>query len=97
MASPVRVAVVGAGSVSREFALNHFGPATDTIVSAIVDLDTAKAAVLAADVGSVQAGVGTDSNALDAVQCCFCAATHALAVATLAGVLELPDSMLCMA
>ena len=56
MSVPLRVAVVGAGSISREFALNHFGAATGTVVSAIVDLDTAKAGALAADVGSVQAG-----------------------------------------
>merc|ERR1719210_1772461 len=52
----LRVAVVGAGSISREFALQHFGPQTSTIVSSVVDLDDAKARSLAADVGSVQAG-----------------------------------------
>ena len=52
----MRVAVVGAGSISREFALHHFGPATGTVVVAVVDLDEGRALQLATDVGSVQAG-----------------------------------------
>merc|ERR1719235_2629640 len=52
----LRVCVVGAGSISREFALHHFGPATGTVVSAVVDRDAGKALQLATDVGSVQAG-----------------------------------------
>ena len=54
--SLVRVAVVGAGSIGREYALNHFTAAAGCVVSAIVDLDSTKAAALAADVGSVVAG-----------------------------------------
>ena len=53
---PLRVCVVGAGSISREFALYHFGAATGTVVASIVDLDKARAEQLAMDVGSVQAG-----------------------------------------
>lgn len=52
----VRVAVVGAGSISREFALNHFGPHTSTRVTAIVDTNLVKAETLATEVGSFQAG-----------------------------------------
>ena len=52
----LRVAVVGAGSISREFALYHFGQHTDTVVAAIVDLQAERAAALAAEVGSKQAG-----------------------------------------
>ena len=55
-AAPLRVAVVGAGSIGREFALNHFGPETGTTVASIVDLDIAAARRLASDVGSVNAG-----------------------------------------
>jgi hypothetical protein len=53
---PLRVCVVGAGSISREFALYHFGAATGTVVASVVDLDKARAEQLATDVGSVQAG-----------------------------------------
>ena len=52
----LRVAVVGAGSIGREFALHHFGDATGTVVAAVVDRDWERAKRLAADVGSVQAG-----------------------------------------
>ena len=55
-AAPLRVAVVGAGSIGREFALHHFGPSTNTVVSSVVDLDSELASKLAADVGSVQSG-----------------------------------------
>eukprot|EP00964_Phaeocystis_antarctica_P078875 scaffold49079_cov62-Phaeocystis_antarctica.AAC.2 len=55
-AAPLRVCVVGAGSIGREFALHHFGPSTNTVVSAIVDLDFEAARALAADVGSAQPG-----------------------------------------
>ena len=54
--SPLRVCVVGGGSISREFALHHFGDATSTVVSSVVDLDEGRALQLATDVGSVQAG-----------------------------------------
>jgi len=52
----MRVAVVGAGSISREFATRHFGPGTGTFVSCVVDVCEERARQLAADVGSVQAG-----------------------------------------
>ena len=55
-AAPLRVAVVGAGSIGREFALHHFGPETGTTVASIVDLDIGLAQRLASDVGSVRAG-----------------------------------------
>ena len=55
-AAPLRVCVVGAGSIGREFALHHFGPSTNTVVSSIVDLDFETARALAADVGSAQSG-----------------------------------------
>jgi predicted dehydrogenase len=58
----LRVAVVGGGSISREFALHHFGAATGTVVSAIVDLDEARAKELAVDVGSVQAGASIENG-----------------------------------
>lgn len=48
--------VVGAGSISREFALHHFGAPTATVVRAVVDVDLERARQLAVDVGSVQAG-----------------------------------------
>ena len=54
--APLRICVVGAGSIGREFALHHFGQATNTVVSTVVDLDTEAAKKLAADVGSVQSG-----------------------------------------
>merc|ERR1740129_1291004 len=54
--SALRVAVVGAGSISREYALTHFGPATSTSVACVVDVDEERASALAADVSSVQAG-----------------------------------------
>lgn len=59
--TPLRVCVVGAGSISREFALHHFGRATRTVVTAVVDLDEARASELAADVGSVQAGASVEN------------------------------------
>lgn len=52
----MRVAVVGAGSIGREFATLHFGSATRTKVVSVIDKDEALARTLAADVGSVQAG-----------------------------------------
>ena len=53
----LRVCVVGAGAISREFALHHFTPASSsTVVTSIVDLNATRAASLAADVGAVQAG-----------------------------------------
>ena len=55
-APPLRVCVVGAGSIGREFALHHFGPSTNTVVSSIIDVDFEAARALAADVGSVQSG-----------------------------------------
>lgn len=51
-----RVIVVGAGSISREYALQHFGPPTNTRVVAIVDSNIDRAKELASDVGSAQAG-----------------------------------------
>lgn len=54
--APLRVCVVGGGSISREFAMHHFGDATNTKVAAIVDLNEERALQLATDVGSVQAG-----------------------------------------
>mmetsp|Transcript_48301 Transcript_48301/g.126297 ORF Transcript_48301/g.126297 Transcript_48301/m.126297 type:complete len:393 (+) Transcript_48301:17-1195(+) len=56
MDAVLRVAVVGAGSIGREFALRHFGPHTRTAVTSIVDIDPAAAERLAIDVGSVAAG-----------------------------------------
>jgi predicted dehydrogenase len=53
----MRVIVVGAGSISREYALQHFQSAeTATKVVAIVDLDSALAQSLAVDVGAAAAG-----------------------------------------
>ena len=53
----MRVCVVGAGSIGREFALNHFQPgATQTRVACIVDRDAERASALAIDAGSVLAG-----------------------------------------
>jgi len=65
MANKYRVCVVGAGSIGREFALNHFNETTSTTVTVIVDRDEAKAATLAADVGAVQAGASVDTNMPD--------------------------------
>jgi predicted dehydrogenase len=59
---PLRVCVVGAGSISREFALYHFGPSTNTVVTSIVDIDEERARRLAADVGSVQAGAAIEGK-----------------------------------
>ena len=59
---PLRVCVVGAGSISREFALYHFGRATGTVVTSIVDIDEERARSLAADVSSVQAGAPIDNG-----------------------------------
>eukprot|EP00592_Proboscia_alata_P010787 CAMPEP_0194364868 /NCGR_PEP_ID=MMETSP0174-20130528/12820_1 /TAXON_ID=216777 /ORGANISM="Proboscia alata, Strain PI-D3" /LENGTH=318 /DNA_ID=CAMNT_0039139169 /DNA_START=1 /DNA_END=959 /DNA_ORIENTATION=- len=56
VAKTIRVVVVGAGSIGREFALHHFGPHTSTCVSAIVDTDLTAASLLARDVGALQAG-----------------------------------------
>ena len=58
----LRVAVVGGGSISREFALHHFGAATGTIVSAVVDIDKARAEELAVDVGSIAAGAAIEDG-----------------------------------
>ena len=58
----LRVAVVGAGSIGREFALHHFGDATGTVVAAVVDRDWERAKRLAADVGSVQAGAAVENG-----------------------------------
>eukprot|EP00928_Gymnodinium_smaydae_P057866 TRINITY_DN41091_c0_g1_i1.p1 TRINITY_DN41091_c0_g1~~TRINITY_DN41091_c0_g1_i1.p1 ORF type:complete len:411 (-),score=49.12 TRINITY_DN41091_c0_g1_i1:121-1233(-) len=58
----MRVAVVGAGSIGREFATRHFGPRTGTVVSCVVDIREDLAKSLAADVGSVQAGSGVVGN-----------------------------------
>merc|ERR1719221_1227650 len=58
----MRVAVVGAGSIGREFATMHFGPATSTLVSCIVDADEGRASALARDVGSIQAGANVTGD-----------------------------------
>ena len=52
----LRIAVVGAGSIGREFALRHFGPHTLTTVASIIDINASAAEQLAIDVGSVAAG-----------------------------------------
>jgi len=52
----VRIAVVGAGSIGREFALRHFGPQTHTVVTSVVDANSSAAERLAIDIGSVAAG-----------------------------------------
>ena len=53
----LKVAVVGAGSIGREFALHHFGrDRSGTQVSSIVDVDAAAARALAEDVAAAQAG-----------------------------------------
>ena len=54
--SMLRVAVVGAGSIGREFSLCHFGSKTRTVVSSIVDIDARAAERLAIDVGSIMDG-----------------------------------------
>ena len=55
--APLRILIVGAGAISREFALHHFDPShTGAIVVGIADLDKEKASNLATEVGSVQAG-----------------------------------------
>eukprot|EP00546_Thalassionema_frauenfeldii_P016520 CAMPEP_0178900122 /NCGR_PEP_ID=MMETSP0786-20121207/3296_1 /TAXON_ID=186022 /ORGANISM="Thalassionema frauenfeldii, Strain CCMP 1798" /LENGTH=392 /DNA_ID=CAMNT_0020571087 /DNA_START=104 /DNA_END=1282 /DNA_ORIENTATION=- len=64
-ANAMRVLVVGAGSISREYALHHFNPSsTNTVVVGIVDLNEEKAIDLATQVGSAQAGavVRNDDN-----------------------------------
>ena len=52
----LRVVVVGAGSIGREFALEHLTASAGVMVSAIVDLDAVAASTLAADVGSTEVG-----------------------------------------
>jgi predicted dehydrogenase len=62
---PLRVLVVGAGSISREYALHHLTPtATGTVVVGVVDVNLKKALELATEVGSAQAGaqVTNDQN-----------------------------------
>jgi predicted dehydrogenase len=55
--NPMRVLVVGAGSISREYALHHLTPtATGTVVAGVVDVNLKKALELATEVGSAQAG-----------------------------------------
>ena len=39
--APLRVCVVGAGAIGREFALRHLGPGTGTEVASVVDADEA--------------------------------------------------------
>ena len=56
VAKCLRVAVIGAGSIGREFALHHFGAHTGTRVVSVVDIDIDAAKRLAADVGAAQAG-----------------------------------------
>ena len=73
---PLRVCVVGAGSISREFALFHFGEATGTVVSSVVDVDKARAELLAADVGSVQAGAQVQTRGGSQYRCQFTTRTH---------------------
>ena len=58
----LRVSVVGAGSISREFALHHFNAANFTEVVSIVDLNLERAKALATDVGSVLAGAHLDTG-----------------------------------
>eukprot|EP01079_Euglenida_sp_SAG-EU17-18_P008817 gene8817-7997_t len=57
-----RVIVCGAGSISREFSLNHFGPGTQTEVVGLVDVDADKARELAIDIGAMQAGAKVTHN-----------------------------------
>jgi len=52
----LKVAVVGAGSISREFSLEFFGPGTNSRVVAIVDLELKRAELLARDVAALQNG-----------------------------------------
>lgn len=54
--------MVGAGSIGREFALQHFGPHTGTIVASIVDCNDDAAKALAMDTGSVLAGAQLSAN-----------------------------------
>eukprot|EP00933_Yihiella_yeosuensis_P033334 TRINITY_DN27065_c0_g1_i1.p1 TRINITY_DN27065_c0_g1~~TRINITY_DN27065_c0_g1_i1.p1 ORF type:complete len:381 (-),score=66.30 TRINITY_DN27065_c0_g1_i1:238-1320(-) len=91
-AKPLRVCVVGAGSISREFALHHFGDATSTRVTSIVDLNEERAQVLARDVGAVQAGatVKNDGTAYRAMASEIIGKPTAHAT-SLAPVLELCD------
>ena len=48
---PIRVAVIGAGAISTEFANKHFGTVTGTSVVGVVDCNEAAANSLASDVG----------------------------------------------
>ena len=50
--APLRVAVVGAGAIGSEFARNHFGRQTGTVVVSVVDCDSAAAAELASGISS---------------------------------------------
>lgn len=61
----LRVCVVGAGSIGREFALNHFNEQTGTTVAAIVDRDVKRAEALAKDVGAIQAGAKVETGMAD--------------------------------
>ena len=92
--SPLRVCVVGAGSISREFALYHFGAITHTVVTSIVDLDEERARRLAADVGSVQAGaavVNTNPGSAYSAGAATSAGTPVLSATKLAPCLDSCD------
>ena len=51
---PLRVVVCGAGAISSEYALEHFGPCTLTEVVAVVDLDEKKGQLLANMISSAR-------------------------------------------
>jgi predicted dehydrogenase len=55
-APALRVAIVGCGSIGREYALHHFSQSTNTLVASVIDRQASLASSLASDVGAAQAG-----------------------------------------
>lgn len=89
----IRFAVLGAGSIGREFALEHLTKEAGTTVTAVVDLDAGKAQALAIDVGSMQAGAALGGRGYRASAASACGEPVRHATALDAAVLDAADAV----
>jgi predicted dehydrogenase len=90
--SLLRFAVVGAGSISSEFALNHLCRENGALVTSIVDCDHDRAQKLAEEVGAagspVHSSTSLDKHVLDAADAVYIGSTPASHAALVQSALE---------